>query len=368
LLIDAAYNFNRMMRLLRQKSSVTSSNCYQKPEHQLYLPGDVSYGVHTQFEPEGRTALRLTNFLSMYLQNAQPEKNHGILKGGGFLQEDHLFGEVLANVMGNFRIVSAGVFFDRNKFGKPGGATRELFGPWAFRKNNAFYVMDTAGQSSQYVDKEWFLKAKSRFQTNVAGLTLYKIKAHVRSNPAGESSVKFGFYPITYRACTYAQGYWTRPYFRCDGNVNAWVMTYVSPFFGLDALRTKLEFRGVATVDVPLDLLQINQCPQSFTVANAFKNTARCDYLSTTCSPIAGFPFSRGAYMCSCRLGFEYWHVDGKEWFEGSFVELEYEKKRAGIFSRFDHLNCRPSSAAMETPAWLVLNLGLLLHSLLLSL
>lgn len=39
--------------------------------------------------------------------------------------------------------------------------------------------------------------------------------------------------------------------------------------------------RGVVTVDVPLDLLELNQCPQSFGVANAFKNTARCNTVST---------------------------------------------------------------------------------------
>lgn len=45
-------------------------------------------------------------------------------------------------------------------------------------------------------------------------------------------------------------------------------------------------FRGVATVDVPLGLLELNQCPQGFGVANAFKNTARCDYFSTFVSSL----------------------------------------------------------------------------------
>lgn len=47
--------------------------------------------------------------------------------------------------------------------------------------------------------------------------------------------------------------------------------------------------RGVVTVDVPLDLLEINPCPQPFYVQNAFKNTARCHTESTTVSTITPF-------------------------------------------------------------------------------
>lgn len=35
---------------------------------------------------------------------------------------------------------------------------------------------------------------------------------------------------------------------------------------------------GVVTVDVKLDFLEIQQCPGDHTVANAFKNTARCHF------------------------------------------------------------------------------------------
>lgn len=40
-------------------------------------------------------------------------------------------------------------------------------------------------------------------------------------------------------------------------------------------------FSGIVTIDVPLDNLEPNQCPQPFYVANAFKNTARCHTKST---------------------------------------------------------------------------------------
>lgn len=39
-------------------------------------------------------------------------------------------------------------------------------------------------------------------------------------------------------------------------------------------------FRGIVTIDVKLRYLDINQCPADFYVANAFKNTAKCDFRS----------------------------------------------------------------------------------------
>ncbi|RUS70685.1 hypothetical protein EGW08_021543 [Elysia chlorotica] len=276
-------SFDKMMRLMRWKNSVTRSTCQTQPNHRLMLPGDVGYGASTQFENEGRTALRLSNFISLYLQNVMPDENFGNLRGGGPLHKDMMFGEVIANVMGNYRIYSAGVYFDRWKFENDDGSRRELFGPWAFRRRGAYFAEDAAGYSRQYVDSDWFRQAKARHGANFIGTTKYKLRTYVRSNPEGTSRVRHEFFPITYRAAPYEVGFWTKPHFRCDGKVDAWVMTYVSPFFGLDSLRTKLEFRGVTTVDVPLSFLELNQCPMPYSVPNAFKNTARCDYFSTNC-------------------------------------------------------------------------------------
>lgn len=339
------YALDKMLRLMRWRGSVDRTNCHEQPNHRLTLPGGVGYGAFRQFEVEGSVAVRLSHFLSMYLQNVVPDENFGNMRGGGPLHKDMMFGEVIANVMANYKIYSAGVYFDRWKFENDDGSLRELFGPWAFRRSGAYYAEDTAGYSSQYVNTDWFRLAKARHGANFAGVKTFKLRPYVRSNPSGTSSVKHEFFPITYKAAPYAMGFWTNPHFRCDGKVDTWVMTYVSPFFGLDSLRTKLEFRGVTTVDVPLSFLEINPCPMAFNAPNAFKNTARCDYFSTRCRPMPGFPFSRGSYRCDCRMGFEYWHADGKGWIEGSLIELEWEKKKAGLFSRFDHLKCRPSSA-----------------------
>ena len=49
------------------------------------------------------------------------------------LNVDQLFGEVLANVMGDLRIKGSGVFYDIDKFEGPGDEMRQFFGPKAYR-------------------------------------------------------------------------------------------------------------------------------------------------------------------------------------------------------------------------------------------
>ena len=79
------------------------------------------------------------------------------------------------------------------------------------------------------------------------------------------------------RAAELRHGYWTRPYFDCKGFVKKWVSTYAAPFFGWDSLRSKLEFKGVVTVTMDLQMLDINQCPGKYHTPNAFKDTNKCD-------------------------------------------------------------------------------------------
>lgn len=46
-----------------------------------------------------------------------------------------------------------------------------------------------------------------------------------------------------HRAANLNHGYWTVPYFDCNGKVKKWLITYASPFFGWDSLKDKLEFK-----------------------------------------------------------------------------------------------------------------------------
>lgn len=46
-----------------------------------------------------------------------------------------------------------------------------------------------------------------------------------------------------FRAANLDHGYWTTPYFDCNGKVPKWFITYAAPFFGWDSLKVKLEFK-----------------------------------------------------------------------------------------------------------------------------
>ena len=48
---------------------------------------------------------------------------------------------------------------------------------------------------------------------------------------------------LNFRAANLAQGHWTAPYFDCNGLVKMWKITYASPFFGWDSLRSRIEFK-----------------------------------------------------------------------------------------------------------------------------
>ncbi|OWF54531.1 uncharacterized protein LOC110443474 [Mizuhopecten yessoensis] len=343
-------SYDKMIRIFRHIKMVTSANCKTLSDNALHLSGDVAYGVDTQFELQGRTALRLAHFLSNFHQNTGPHEQFGWIRGGGRLHQEHLFGEVFANVMADHKILASAVYYDPYMFENTDGSKKKFFGPLAFQKKGVTYAIDSAGLQRLYVDEQWYRRARERWSTNTGSLKTYKMRPMVRRDRKGSSSVKFEYFPIMYRASDYADGNWIGPTFKCDGNIDAWVITYVTPFFKIEHSTKKLQFAGVVTVDVPLTLLDINQCPQPFYVANAFKNTARCQTRSTKCRPIVGYGMTRGSYRCDCRAGFEYPFKDQKRWFEGHMVDREYEKKQQGIYSRFDTLACRVSCGRSLIP------------------
>ena len=127
-----------------------------------------------------------------------------------------------------------------------------------------------------------------------------------------------------------------------------WIVTYAVPFFGKDQFGTGLEFRGVVRIDVKLDDVDINQCAMPFYEANAFKNTDRCDYISTLCVPVPGKGFIKGGYKCQCRAGFEYPFLDKNDFYPGDQLEKEWFTLQTNhsLESRFYQLTCRIAMAS----------------------
>lgn len=284
-----------------------------------------------------------------------------------------MFGEVIANVMGDFKILGSGIFFDRYKFRLSplsdntnpqltDGNTREYFAPFAFKTKDraTATVIDFAGFNESYTSKRWFLNMKSRWATNYHSLQKFTTRPMIRSDINGTSSIRFEYYPLTYKATRYEDGEWIRPVFKCDGRVDSWVVTYVVPFFGKNTLKTSIEFKGVVTVDVNLDYMDINQCPADFYVANAFKNTAHCDYETTYCVPLQShLKYTEGSYKCECKQGYEYPFNDLQWYFDGQTMVEEYNKMMAGKSNRYETLRCRIAGATTYRLSWVLLSFTL---------
>jgi len=60
----------------------------------LHLPGDVGYNVEKEFSSQARVALRLSHFLSNFLQNVDLYEEYGNLRGDRLLNIEQVFGEV----------------------------------------------------------------------------------------------------------------------------------------------------------------------------------------------------------------------------------------------------------------------------------
>ncbi|CDI97105.1 fras1 related extracellular matrix protein [Echinococcus multilocularis] len=341
--------YNEVIRLIAYIDTVTPENCASKSRAELQMPSGVSYGAEAQFEMEGRVALRLAHFLSAYYQNNIVGELYGNLRSGVPLNRFELFGEVYANVLSSFQIVSSGIFFDRQAFVDHEGITWDLFAPFAYKPSMATQVAEAIDMSARdhrnYTEQAWFRVLKERWKSSRQGLESITTKPYIRSNINGTQIQRYFNFPLFYRVPRYEEGYWTEPYYVCYGFFNGWVITYATPFFGYLDNRRTLDFMGVVTVSVDLHQLDINQCPQSFYTPNFFKNTARCDFQNTYCEHIPGRQFRSGSYKCMCRQGFEYPLNDLTWFFDGETMEKEYELKMSGQPSRYDLLKCRQGHA-----------------------
>ncbi|XP_059475327.1 uncharacterized protein LOC132196585 [Neocloeon triangulifer] len=353
--------------VLRFIFAVTPKSCKSYTNQELTLNGDISFGVEEQFGNEAKMAVRLANFISGFLQIVDPyEVYSGTRVADPPLSEDQMIAETLALLMGDSKIWSAGTFWERNKF-----TNRTLFAPFAFKEKlntRKFKVEDLArlnGTEEVYLNREWFQFLKQRWSANHDSLEKINMKIKIRFNETGEYMKKYEVYPNFYRAANVDHGYWTRPYFDCNGMVKKWVITYAAPFFGWDALRARLEFKGAVAVTMDLLTLDINQCSGTYSTPNAFKGTHKCDRKSSYCTPILGRGFESGGYKCECLQGFEYPFEDAITYFDGQLVESEFSNIVADTPSKYDMYKCRLSSGHTTTASiGIVLAVFLVVHLL----
>lgn len=172
---------------------VNEKTCLNFHPQDLMLHGDISYGAKEFFANEAKMALRLANFISAFLQISNPNEVYsGTRVADPPLSEDQMMGETLALVLGNTRIWSAGMYWDRNKF-----TNRTLFAPFAYKKElntRKFKLEDIARLNKThevYSDKPWYRFLKQRWSTNFDALEKFNMKIRIRHNETGEFSMKY---------------------------------------------------------------------------------------------------------------------------------------------------------------------------------
>lgn len=340
-IIGSRYDINRLSEVVRK--SLSREECQTNVDSsRLRLAGNIAFGKEVQFENQARGAMRLSHFISSFLQTVEPREVFAEFRiPDKPLTKDQLIGEALSALIGDRQFVGVGIWFDR-----PQG-----FAPYAYRlERNArnFYVIDMAGKNSwaddHYTQNESFQRLKTRWMTNTEKLDSYVLKLNMRFNSSGMNLIRHDRYPLQYSAAQLEHGYWSAPYYDC-GLHNQWLISYASPFFGWDRLKLRLEFSGIVLVNMKLSDLDANQCDStSYHENNAFRDTHKCDRKSTRCVPISGRKFEPGGYKCECKQGFEYPFNNPTTYIDGQMMEAEYSNVLQGKPSRIDSLACRLAS------------------------
>lgn len=183
-------------------------NCFEFTDSQRRLPGDVIYGVDTQFESQSKLALSIAHFLTSFYQIINPDEDYPLRHAERTLSEDQLYAEVISAVAADFKVVGLGVFYDRNKFSK----NKAYFGPYAFRNRDNinmeiqkhYQVVDLTGLNNGYIDEEWFQAIKSRWAISpeLSELEQFYLKPYIRGDYAGKILVHYesGFPQYFYAA------------------------------------------------------------------------------------------------------------------------------------------------------------------------
>lgn len=337
------YDINRMSDIIRKPISREECQLILNSDpSRLKLSGNFAYGKEQQFENQARNALRLSHFISSFLQTIDPKEVFAEFRVPDKpLSKDQLIGEALSTLISDRQLVGVGIWFDR----------QQPFAPYAYRlerNTRNFFVIDMAGKSSSsddhYTQNESFQRLKTRWMANTENLDTYTLKINVRFNSSGVNLIRHDRYPIQYLAPQLEHGYWSAPFHDC-GLHNQWLISYASPFFGWDKLKLKVEFRGIVIVNMKLSDLDVNQCDSiNYHSNNAFRDTHKCDRKSSRCVPVPGRKFEPGGYKCECQQGYEYPFNNPTTFIDGQMMEAEYSNILQGKPSRIDNLACRLAS------------------------
>ncbi|OQV19086.1 putative G-protein coupled receptor [Hypsibius exemplaris] len=247
---------------------------------------------NTEWKPQANAAVRLSNLLT---------KNFQITNGtGGYVDDALVFAMTRTTIEIEALAFGSAVAFEPNLY-----RNMSKFCAYSFHTGNGTIKSHDISVEYDYFPSEWYLGAKEKYRN------LTRDKADNITQRLSEydvNSTKVHKVPTNFMEprMEYDDGFWTRPYFDCGGG-NIWMITFNSPIQAV--INGSLGFAGVATVDVALNILDIDQCDATENgkkfALNVFQGTHHCKP-STNCVPRAGFGFRRGTYYCECRPGFYY--------------------------------------------------------------
>ncbi|KAK3093136.1 hypothetical protein FSP39_011547 [Pinctada imbricata] len=326
---------------LEYVSAVESrTSCNDGTSNTLNLQFDTSvWSIYT--EPAIRTANLLTDILIT---------NNGTLDS---LSDEMFFTLVRNNIRGASVIFGSAIAIELGVYGK-----YPKFSPYAYEKNGTIFSHDIA-INYDYLngETEWYEAVKIKTWD---GVHFAADEINYRSG-----NVLLPMEIVSRPTAVLSDGHWTKPYYDCGGG-DIWMVTYSSPIFDINDTTNEAEFRGVATIDIELTNIDINQCEPDETSSGAldiFRGTHKCQP-TTTCVFTAGLGFTRGAYNCHCQNG--YYHPSTThQYFLGMTVENHYAN-RSLEDGMFQCLRCAPGCTTCVDSSPCLFETNVVLRSILL--
>ncbi|KAK7500149.1 hypothetical protein BaRGS_00008696 [Batillaria attramentaria] len=251
--------------------------------------------------PQSRLALRMAHFLSAFLQTRDPsgwdaaveaawDDYHKVVqqyvdarqfdqippppgwvnvKMDKYPSDKVLSAEAVANVLADDRIMGSGIFFDVDRSAAGDSSQPKALFAWRDKDSHSD-VNARVADLSQHPGGDSYLQALLMrvLRTDWGDLSSANgLKTHY-IDPKIRSRVRYAgglddFGPVSrleYKA-ELRTNYWTVPYYKCDGRVDEWVMTYAAPFFGPSEHPDggqSLVFKGIVTVDVKVSADNLN--------------------------------------------------------------------------------------------------------------
>ncbi|XP_055351667.1 probable G-protein coupled receptor CG31760 [Paramacrobiotus metropolitanus] len=290
-----------------------------------------------QWKAQANAAVRLSNLLT---------KNWLITNGsGGTMNDELLFAMTRTTIEIEELAFGCAIAFEPYFY-----RNMSKFCAYSFHTGNGSIKSHDISVEYDYFPSEWYLGTKNK------ALNLTKIlerDVSLRLSDYNETGVKFHKNTTAFiePIATLDDGFWTRPYFDCGGG-DIWMTTFNSPIFA--HINGSLAFAGVATCDIALNILDIDQCDPEGNATkvalNVFQGTHHCK-TTTKCIPRTGFGFRRGTYLCSCRPGYYFPNkTDELQAFVGFDVESAFARwinnGSMDYFSDFDCIPCPEGCAA----------------------